>query len=692
RARAWARARARGQGVKGARGKGGKGPRPEPSKARMMFAVRATRTYTRTATPRPDTPLPHAPVTDATPAAPPLVLIRDADRPMQRLFGYLTRWRGLLWFSVVSSILNKVLDLMPPLLVAWVIDSISKRPPAFIVSMVGTTDAWTLAVFLAVLAVLVHVGESVFEWMWQLGFRTLAQRAQHELRVSAWERVQQREMEFFEEHRTGETLAMLNDDVNQLERFLNTGFNELLQLGVLFIFSAVVLVGTCWQLSLISMIPIPLIILGSLWYQRLITPRYRAVRQQVGELSSRLENNLGGMLVIKSFTAEDYELQRVTEASGKYRDANQRAITLQSLYVPCIRMGVAMGFAGVLLVGSYQVLTDSGMISVGNLVLFSMLTQRLLWPLTRLGSTLDEYERARASARRTFGLLDTPPALQDPAEPTAFELTHTALVRREDVDSGNGKRGAHRGSRIEFDNVHFQYRRGVPVLRGLDFVIEPGEMVGVAGTTGAGKSTLIKLLLRLYDVTGGAIRVDGVDVREARMTALRQRIALVSQDVYLFHGTIQENIAYGTPDAPLERVIEASRLARLDHFVETLPEGYRTVVGERGIRLSGGQRQRLSIARAILKNAPVLVLDEATSSVDTETEREIQQNLARIAAGRTALVIAHRLSTIRHADRIIVLRDGRVAEVGSHDSLVAMGGTYADLWHIQSGDLPVESR
>ncbi|MGE3853636.1 MAG: ABC transporter ATP-binding protein, partial [Planctomycetota bacterium] len=266
------------------------------------------------------------------------------------------------------------------------------------------------------------------------------------------------------------------------------------------------------------------------------------------------------------------------------------------------------------------------------------------------------------------------------------------LVRREDVDNGNGKRGAHRGSRIEFDNVHFQYRRGVPVLRGLDFVIEPGEMVGVAGTTGAGKSTLIKLLLRLYDVTGGAIRVDGVDVREARMTALRQRIALVSQDVYLFHGTIQENIAYGTPDAPLERVIEASRLARLDHFVETLPEGYRTVVGERGIRLSGGQRQRLSIARAILKNAPVLVLDEATSSVDTETEREIQQNLARIAAGRTALVIAHRLSTIRHADRIIVLRDGRVAEVGSHDSLVAMGGTYADLWHIQSGDLPVESR
>ena len=608
---------------------------------------------------------------------------------MRRLFGYLLNWKPLLWFSVSSSVLNKVLDLMPPLLVAWVIDTISHHPPDWIVATVGTADAWTLAMFLSTLAVLVFMGESLFEWMWQLGFRTLAQRVQHRLRLAAWERVQRREMEFFEEHRTGETLAMLNDDVNQLERFLNTGFNELLQLGVLFVFSIIVMVNTSWQLSLIALIPVPLIIFGSLWYQRLIKPRYRDVREAVGELSSRLENNLGGVAVIKSFTAEEYELARVTEASAKYLKANQRAIQLQSLYVPVIRMGVAMGFAGVLLLGAYWALTDSGIISIGNLVLFSMLSQRLLWPLTRLGSTLDEYERARASARRTFGLLSTPPAIQDPAEPKSFALAQSA-PSESTASNGNGTR--HCGSRIEFDNVEFKYRRGVPVLQGLDFVVEPGEMLGVAGPTGAGKSTLIKLLLRLYDVTGGAVRIDGIDVRDARMTDLRHRIALVSQDVYLFHGTIRENIAYGTPDAPPERVEESARMAHLHDFVQTLPLGYETVVGERGIRLSGGQRQRLSIARAILKDAPVLVLDEATSSVDTETEREIQQNLARIAAGRTALVIAHRLSTIRHANRIMVLRDGKVAEVGSHDSLLALGGTYADLWRIQSGDLSAVAR
>ncbi len=443
-----------------------------------------------------------------------------------------------------------------------------------------------------------------------------------------------------------------------------------MQLGVLFVFAFAVMFPISWQLSLVAVAPMPVILWGSLLYQRRIQPRYRRVREGVGGLASRLENNLAGIHVIKSFTAEAFETERVRQASAEYRRANAHAIRLSAVYVPLIRMAIVAGFAGVLLVGSYWILNGSGIITVGELVLFAMMTERLLWPLTRLGTTVDDFERARASARRAFGLLDTAPAIQDPERPERFDSM-----------------GGRAQGEVVFDRVEFRYARGrdAPVLHGLSFRIAPGETLGIAGPTGAGKSTLIKLLLRFYDVTGGAVRLDGHDVRNLSLADLRHNIALVSQDVYLFHGTIRENIAYSS-DVPLEAVIQAAKLAQLHDFVAGLPSGYDTLVGERGVKLSGGQRQRLSIARAIVKDAPMLILDEATSSVDTETERAIQENLRTLTAGRTALIIAHRLSTIRHADRILVLRDGEVAEEGHHDDLVARGGLYADLWHVQSGE------
>ena len=588
---------------------------------------------------------------------------------MARLFGYLRRYRGSLWLASGSSVLNKILDLMPPLLVGWVIDALRGAPPSWIARLAGSSDPWRMAVALSCLAVAIFVFESLFQWAYQAGFMRLAQRVQHDLRLEAYQCIQAREMAFFEDHRLGEILAMLNDDVNQLERFLNTGFNELLQLAVLVVFSVAVMTPLSWRLTLVGMGPIPLILWGSLLYQRRVAPRYRRVRAGVGGLAARLENNISGIQVVQSFTAEAFETERVRAASEEYRQANFAAIRLSALYTPLIRMAIVMGFAGVLLVGSYWVLDGSGTITAGQLVLFAMMTERLLWPLTRLGSTLDDYERAMAAARRTFGLLDTPPAIRDPARPRSL--------------------GRVRGE-VAFERVAFQYPRGAAagaVLREVSFGIAPGETLGVAGPTGAGKSTLVKLLLRFYDVTGGAVRIDGRDVRELTLEELRHNIALVSQDVYLFHGSIRENIAYRTRDVPQAAVERAAALAQLHEFVAGLPRGYDTLVGERGVKLSGGQRQRLSIARAILKDAPILVLDEATSAVDTETERAIQQNLRRITRGRTALVIAHRLSTIRHADRILVLTDGRVAEEGRHDQLVARGGIYADLWHVQSGDL-----
>ena len=495
----------------------------------------------------------------------------------------------------------------------------------------------------------------------------LAQRVQHDLRIDAYDHVQRREVEFFENHRLGETMVMLNDDVNQLERFLNGSFSDLLQLLVLIVFSSIVMFGVSWELSVVGCLPIPIILWGSLVFQRKITPRYKRVRQSVGQLNNRLENNIGGIQVIKSFTAENFEYERVKEASLEYSSANLRAIQLRAIYVPLIRMAVAIGFAGVLLLGSYWVLNEPSRLSSGNLVLFAMLIQRLLWPLTRLGNILDELERARASARRTLSLLNSRSLIQDPTEPVPV--------------------GRARGE-VAFHNLHFQYRSDVPVLRGLNITVRPGETVGIAGATGAGKSTLVKMLLRFYDPTEGQVTLDGVPLTDMKLHDLRKNIALVSQDVYLFHGTIAENIAYGRlSEVTREEIEDAARIARLHAFVDSLPEGYETVVGERGIKLSGGQRQRLSIARAILKDAPVMVFDEATSSVDTETEREIQRNLDQFTSGKTALVIAHRLSTIRNADRILVLQEGRLVEEGHHDDLVELNGVYADLWRIQSGQV-----
>ncbi|HYN20051.1 MAG TPA: ABC transporter ATP-binding protein [Thermoanaerobaculia bacterium] len=598
----------------------------------------------------------------------PSAALRESSQPMARLFGYLRAYRGRLVWACGSSVLNKILDLMPPLLVGWVIDSLRGSPPGWIAGLAGTSDPWSMAVVLSGLSVAIFFFESFFQWLYQAGFMRLAQLVQHDLRIDAYNRIQSREVAFFEEHRLGEILSMLNDDVNQLERFLNTGFNELLQIVVLFVFAGMIMFSTSWELSLVGMAPIPIILWGSIYYQRRIAPRYRRIREGVGGLASRLENNIAGIQVIKSFTAEPFETERVRRASEEYRKANFAAIRLSAIYVPVIRMAIVIGFAGVLLVGSYWVL-QGRVLTVGELVLFAMMTERLLWPLTRLGTTLDEYERAKASARRTFGLLETPAAIVEREHPQRLPRAQGEVV---------------------FDRVEFRYpsrQSELAVLDGISFQVSAGETLGIAGPTGAGKSTIIKLLLRFYDVTGGAVRLDGHDVRDLALADLRQNIALVSQDVYLFHGTVRENIAYVTPDAPIEEVVRAAELAQLHDFVASLPQGYETLVGERGVKLSGGQRQRLSIARAILKNAPILILDEATSSVDTETERAIQQSLKTITAGRTALIIAHRLSTIRHADRILVLRDGRVAEEGHHADLVARGGTYADLWHIQSGEL-----
>jgi ATP-binding cassette, subfamily B, bacterial len=381
----------------------------------------------------------------------------------------------------------------------------------------------------------------------------------------------------------------------------------------------------------------------------------------VGALNAVLENNLAGIATIKSFVAEDREEQRVEAASQRYREANRSAISLSAAFSPLIRMAIVVGFVATLVYGGWLAVNDQ--MAVGTYSVLVFLTQRLLWPLTRLGSMFDLYQRAMASTERVLDLLDTPVTLKDGAR---------------ELVGGAGD--------IAWDGVTFAWPERDPVLQDFTLRVPGGATLALVGPTGAGKSTLVRLLLRFHDPQGGRVTLDGVDVRELRLAALRGSIGLVDQHTFLFPGSVRDNIAYGAPEATDAEVRKAAAQAEASGFIEALPQGYETDVGEGGLRLSGGQRQRLSIARALLTRAPILVLDEATSAVDNETEAAIQRSLARISRDHTTIIIAHRLSTIRHADRIVVLEQGRIAEHGTHDVLVAAGGIYARLWAVQTGE------
>ncbi len=592
--------------------------------------------------------------------------MKKQQNPMFRLFYFLKNYRLGLWSSVGSSFINKIFDLMPPFLTAWIIDTVSQQTPSWLPKLLNTEDPWPIIQFLAVLTVLIFAVESFFEWLYKRGFMRLAQKVQHDLRIVAYDKLQSRELAYFENNRTGNLMAVLNDDINQLERFLNNSLNEIIQLFTLFLFAGWSLFYLSPLLGFIGMLPVPFIILGSFWYQKKISPFYRQIRSKVGELSSRLENNISGILVIKSFGAENFEKEQVNASSEEYREANFKAIQWSSVYIPIIRMFIALGFAATLLIGAYWVLNDMNGFTFGALAFFAMMIQKLLWPITRLGNIFDEYERAKASARRIFKLVDSKNLIESPQKGI-------------DLPSRVGS--------IAFQNISFGYQKELQIIKNINLQIKAGQTIGIAGSTGSGKTTLIKLLFRFYDVSQGAILLEGQDIRTFPLVQLRSQFALVSQDVYLFHGSIRENIAYGMPDKSIKEIEMAAKKAKLHEFIAGLPNQYHSIVGERGIKLSGGQRQRLSIARAILKNAPILILDEATSAVDTETEKAIQENLKQLTSDKTAIIIAHRLSTIRKADKIVVLHEGKIIEEGPHEALLLNQNIYADLWKVQVGEV-----
>ena len=579
---------------------------------------------------------------------------------LKHLFVYSQQQKTKAKRGIVYSILNKLFDLAPPVLIGVAIDIVVEGNESFLASL-GIPDRRRQLVILAILTFIIWGLESLFDYLSAVTWRGISQDIEHSLRTETFENVLSLDMKYFENKSSGRLMAILNDDVNQLERFLDTGANKLLQTAT----TVIVIGGTFLYISPLiatfAFIPIPIIIFGSFKFTSTIASRYERIRESIETLNSNLSNSISGILNVKSFTRESKELERIETSSNEVKSANYHAIKLSAAFIPIIRVAILFGFTATLLIGGFLALDGEIKVATYSVLLF--ITQRLLWPLTELGDTFDLYQRAMASFNRIFSL------------------------KNESSEIGNGDIEFKKlENRIELKDVSFSYVDNFNVLNNVDLTIETGQTTAIVGSTGSGKSTLIKLLLRLYEINNGSISYDSNSLKDIELSSLREKIGLVSQDVFLFEGTVIENIAYGDLNASESEVWNAAQKSEADEFINNLPQKEKTIVGERGQKLSGGQRQRISIARAILKNPEILILDEATSSVDNETEAAIQRSLDILKKDRTVIVIAHRLSTVRNADIIYVLENGSVVESGNHESLLDIDGVYSKLWSVQTGE------
>ena len=584
------------------------------------------------------------------------------EKPLRSILKRSDAPKAKIRLAILCSILNKIWDLAPPLLIGIAVDVVVQKEDSLLADW-GIINPWNQLIVLAVATFVIWGLESLFEYFYAILWRNLAQTVQHNLRLVTFDHVQHQAMSWFDEQQKGDLLAVMNDDINQLERFLDKGANDLLQVTTTVIVVGSVFLFLSWEIALFAVLPIPVILWGSFLYQKKLQSRYQEVRHTAGQLNALLENDLTGMATIQSFTSEEKELKRVETLSESYRSANKSAIRLSAAFVPLIRMAILAGFTATLLLGGRLAL--DGVLAVGAYSVLVFMTQRLLWPLTRLGETFDLYQRAMASSVRILTLLERPSSIVDGSE----------TLSREDAG----------GSSIQFNNVSFAYSERDELFTDFNMEIEAGTTLGVVGSTGSGKTTLTRFLLRFAEPTEGDISWGEHSITDYTLSSLRDSIALVSQHVTLFPTTIRGNIRYGREDATDDEVEQAAIIAEAFDFIEALPKGWDTLVGEGGYRLSGGQRQRIAIARAILKDAPLLILDEATSAVDNETEAALQRSISKISQDRTTIIVAHRLSTVRNANSIVVFENGSLIEQGTHDDLVAQDGKYAALWRVQTG-------
>jgi ATP-binding cassette subfamily B protein/subfamily B ATP-binding cassette protein MsbA len=480
-------------------------------------------------------------------------------------------------------------------------------------------------------------------------------------RKFVYEHIQKLSLHFYEDKQTGQLMSRVVNDTDLFERMISHAIPDVLINVITFIGITIVLATINWRLTLYSMAPIPLIILALLAFSKFVRPAFRHRQQQVGELNAILNDSIAGIREIKAFNREDDQLERVEVGIENYRASLLNALRLMAIFQPFIDLSTSIGQLIVIFFGGRMAL--QGVLSVANLVAFFLYLEMFYQPIRALGMSWEHIQESMAGFDRVEELLSEKPDVTNPQNPQPLPRNL----------QGN----------IKFENVSFSYNGSDKVLENINLDIPASKVIALVGPTGVGKSTLVSLIPRFYDVDTGSIKLDGIDIRELNVDDLRRKISIVLQDVFLFHGSVKENLLFGNPQATDEEIIEAAKIANAHEFIASLPEGYNTIIGERGVKLSGGQRQRISIARAVLKNTPILILDEATSSVDTETELLIQQALERLIRGRTTIIIAHRLSTIRNADKIVVLKGKEIVEQGKHMELFANDGLYKRLYTVQ---------
>lgn len=582
----------------------------------------------------------------------------------KKLMVYIKPWRFKMILASLYSILNKLFDLAPEILIGFAVDLVVKRQDSFVAG-IGFESMASQMIFLGVATFLIWLFESIFQYLHMINWRNLAQNLENNIRIEAYEHVQKLDIAWYENQHTGNITAILNDDINQLERFLNTGANDIIQLIVSTLAVGAIFFYISPIIACITIIPIPLILMIAFFFQKNISPRYHEVRNAAGLISSTIFNNLIGIQTIKSFIQENTENKRIEKISVQYQKFNQKAIQLSSAFIPIVRMGILTGFLGTMIIGGFKAL--NGEIAIGSYSVLVFLTQRFLWPFTSLGEMVDQFERAMASTRRILNLLSTKIKVKEKINALTIENYNSS---------------------IKFDNINFKYDQNNIIFDNLNFEIQPGKVLGIVGTTGSGKTTIAKLLLRFYDPIKGEITIGDINIKNVKLSKLRQNIGFVSQEIFLFDGSIQENICYSHRKFNEKEMLIASKKSQAHEFISQLPNAYNTQVGERGQKLSVGQKQRIAIARAIYKNPSIFIFDEATSAVDNQTEKLIQEAILAASIGRTTIIIAHRLSTIRHANRIIVLNDSKIIEDGTHENLIKINkGFYANLWKIQTGEI-----